>query len=174
MNTHAFCAGRGTCILFLEDSLAAFGTLSSLKEILEVRQGFSLRLNSNRDSASLLDKTQRHAPVRGVLFGSQLNTTVSDLFGGWVGLKSGWPLLSANISAVSYSVELDSKAHVDAAIQCTSKSTAALLSTTLNALCSLNSIASLPVRSAGSPPFQIMQVSSSSDIISIKADCALP
>lgn len=85
-----FCPGGETCVLFLEDSLAAFGTLSQLKEIIRARECLTARLSSNSSVVSMLKNTDSRAPVRGALFGGQLETAISDMLRtGLVGIETG-------------------------------------------------------------------------------------
>ena len=39
LDTHAYCPGKSGCVVFLEDSLAAFGTPSELKDIVQAHEG---------------------------------------------------------------------------------------------------------------------------------------
>jgi hypothetical protein len=174
LENQAFCPGKGTCVVFLEDSLAAFGTLAELKDLLEARQGFLGRLNSNRKVVGLLNSTERRAPVRGVVFGGQLNTAISDMLQDLSGWNRDWSRLSANISAIGYSVKLDSKAHVSATLECTSGTAAALLVQMLSALSSLQSVTGSTGSSTAGMPFQNLQVSSSGNIVDFKTDTAIP
>lgn len=166
LESRAFCPGGQTCVVFLENSIAAFGTLSQLKELLEVRQGFATSLNSNRNVVSLLNGTDSHAPVRGVVFGGQLKNAISDMLKDSIGWNKDWSGLSSNVSSIGYSVKFDAKSHVVAKLECTSRTAASVLVQMLSAVGSLES------SSDGS--FQNLQVSSSGNIIDFKADSALP
>jgi len=164
--SQAFCTGRETCVVFLEDSLAAFGSVVSLKEMLETRQGAKVRLSSNRNIAALINGTDANAPVRGVLWGTQLKSSISQLLQDWTGWKRDWSSLSANISGIGYGVRFDSKAHVSATLDCTSRTAAAVLIQMLDAVGAVQSTAVVP--------FQNLQVSSSGSSVSLKADTAMP
>jgi hypothetical protein len=159
------CPGGGTCIVFLEASLAAFGSLDQLKEMLETRQGIKARLSSKRDAATLLTNTDRYDPVRGIVLGKQLHSDVADMLNDWTGWKRDWSTLSGNVTAIGYGVRFDSKTHVAATLECSSKASAGVLLQMLNALGSLG---------GGSAPFQNLQVSSSGTNIDFKVDTALP
>lgn len=168
-DTQAFCTGKGTCIVFLEDSLAGFGTLDSLKQMLQAREGVITRLSSNGKAVSLMNSAAKNAPVRGVLFGAQLKTGISDILQDWSGWKRDWSQLASNVSGIGYSVQFDIKAHVSATLECTSRTAAAVLLQMINTLSSLQS-----VTAPGSVPFQNLQVSASGDVVYFKADTAIP
>lgn len=169
LTSEAFCPKDGTCVVFLENSLAAFGTLAELKEMLETRQGLITRLNSNRAIVTLLNNTDQRAPVRGLICGNELNTTLSDMLKESTGWNMDWSKISSNISALAYSVRFDSKAHVAAVLECASKTAAALLAQTLNAMASLQSVSA-----SSGVAFQNLQVSSSGNTVDFKADTPLP
>jgi hypothetical protein len=154
-------------VLFLGDSLAAFGTPAQIKVMLETRKGAAPNLNSNTSLVSLLDQTDRKAPVRGISSGSQIAASLSDAMQGASSLNIDWSRLASNISAFGYSVKLDTKAHVVAKLQCQSAATAAVLHQTLSALGALQSM-------AASAPFENLEVSSSGVFIDLKMDTPLP
>jgi hypothetical protein len=173
LRTEAFCSRRGTCVVFLEDSLVAFGSLTSLKEVLEAEEGISARFSSNADGASLLTNTERRSPVRGVLLGNQTKNAIADFFPGWNSWKKYLPQFSNDVQSVGYSVDLDSKAHVKATLRCSSVSSAAMLARLLGAFSSLNAVAQPLMNSSGTAPFQLQQVSSVSATIYLQVDCAI-
>lgn len=164
--TQAFCAGKETCIIFLQDSLAAFGSVDRLKEMLEARQGAMPRLTSNRSLVALLNSVDQRAPVRGILCGSQLKASLSELLQEWTGWKTDWSTLSGNLSGIGYAVIFDSKAHVSAKLECTSRTAAVVLLQMLSALGA--------VQSAANAPFQNLQVSSSGNFIFLRVDSVVP
>ncbi len=173
LDTQIFCAGRQTCILFLEESLAAFGSVDQLKSMLLARQGSLTRLSSNIDVAHLLNGTDRSAPVRGILIGEQLNTGISKMIGDW----SGWNIDRSRLPAIkglAYSAAFDSKAHVSANVQCGSAAAAAMLSQALNAVSTMQSVTVPLLNASAGPPFQNMQVSSTGNMLYLKADSAIP
>ncbi len=162
----AFCMGRETCVVFLEDSLAAFGSLSQLKEIIETRQGAITRLKADRSFLELLESTDQHSPVRGVVRGNELKASMAQLLSDWTGWNKDWSSLSSNVTGMSYSVKIGSEAHVSATLACRSETAAMLLVQLLRAL--------KTVGSASDMPFQNMQVSASANIIHIQTDALLP
>lgn len=166
MDTQAFCTGRVTCIVFLKDSLAAFGPVSRLKEMLKARRGGMASLSSSHVMTELLNSGDPRAPVRGALCGSQLRKSVSQLLEEWTGWKRDWSFLSATLSGIGYSVRFDRKTHIRATLDCTSKAAAATMVQMLGAVRALQ-----PATTAA---FQNLQVSSSDHLVYLTADADLP
>jgi hypothetical protein len=165
-----FCPTGTVCLVFLEESVVAFGTSGQLKKMLESRQGVTARLGSRGSLVYLMNKTDSRAPVRGVSSGSQLEASIKDALQDQSGMNIDWSQLSSNINAFGYSVSLDSIAHVTATLECKSQTTAVLLRQMLSALGGLQSMAAHAGKDAASMPFQNMQVSSSGNIIDLKMD----
>jgi hypothetical protein len=165
LDTHAYCPGETSCIVFVEDSLAAFGTLSELKDIVQAHAGIISRVSANRNAVTLMNDTDRRAPVRGILFGGQLSSSVSDMLKESLGWNRDWSGLSSNVSAIGYSVQFDTKTHVSATLDCTSRTSAAVLVQMLNALSALQ---------PASMPLQNLRVSANGNVIDLKADTPLP
>jgi hypothetical protein len=169
-----FCPKGLTCIVFLEDSVAAFGSLEQLKSMLDARLGTVPRLSSNRLLNELLNSTPLNAPVRGVVYGSQLNSVIADALQDQSGMNIDWKPFSSNISAFGYSVSMDNKAHVTAKLQCKSPATAALLRQMLGALGGVQSAATKVGKDPDTMPFQNLQVSVSGDLLDLKMDTPIP
>jgi hypothetical protein len=171
----AYCPkGMTNCVVFLEDSLAAFGTLNQLKAILDARLGTVARLSSNKSMSYLMGATQARSPVRGAVYGSQLNTVISDALQTESGLNIDWTTFATNISAFGYSVNMDTKAHVIAKLQCKSPTTAAVLRQMLGALSGMQSVATKVGKDPSSMPFQNMEVSVSGNLVDLSMDTPLP
>jgi hypothetical protein len=169
-----FCPGAGICLLFLEDSVAAFGTSEQLKTILEARQGIIARLSSNRNLINLIYATDWGAPVRGAAFGSRLGSVLPDAFTNIVGKDIDWVWYSAGISTLGYSVNLDDKAHVNAILECKTSTAATLLRQMLGAFAGLESLRVQVSKDPANMPFQNMQVSLSDRTIQLKIDMPIP
>ena len=163
-----------TCVVFLEDSLAAFGSIEQLKMMIGVRTGTSPRLGANRNLTYLMNNTQRNAPVRGIVYGSQLSSVLADALQDESGLNLDWKQFSSNISAFGYSVSMDTKAHVVAKLQCKSPATAGVLRQMLGALAGVQSLATKVGKDPDSMPFQNLRVSASGDLVDLTMDTPLP
>jgi hypothetical protein len=171
----AYCGRTDVCILFVEDSLAAFGSLDSLKMIQDARRGTVLRLSANQNTASLLRETQSGAPVRGVLLGPQVQAAVADLLGGEQSSQNTVLLgLSRKIEVIGYSINLDRQTLVNATIACDSAYTATALSGLLSAIRGVNSLMGSIITAPAGAPFQIMQTSSSGKNVFLTAEAPLP
>lgn len=162
-NEKIFCPQGTSCVVFLEDSLAAFGALEQLKSILETRLGVTPRLSSNATVSSLMNGTQTRFPVRGVVYGSQLSSVIGEALQDESGLHIDWSQFTSNISAFSYSVSMDSKAHVVAKLLCKSPTTAGVLRQMLGVL-----------GKVGAAGFQNVEVSTAGDLVDLKMDTPLP
>jgi hypothetical protein len=154
-------------VAFLSNSLATFGTPAQIKSMLAVRKGSALGMNTNPSLVSLLNQTDRDAPVRGISSGSQIAASLTDAMQGESSLDIDWSRVAANITAFNYSVKLDTKAHVMARLQCQSAATASVLQKMISALSALQSV-------AGSAAIENLQVSSSGVFIDLKMDTPLP
>ncbi len=135
-----YCVGRATCVLFLEDSLVAFGTPDSLKIMLLARQGVLTRLSTNAEAVRLLETGDKTAPVRGIILGAQLQSALSSSLGQWFGKSAQSIKLPVTVIEIGYHVMFGTRVHLEATLQCTSNAAAALLAQTLNALSSLQSM----------------------------------
>jgi hypothetical protein len=169
-----FCPKGTSCVVFLEDSLAAFGALSQLEAIVETRLGAMPSLRSNETVSSLMNSTLSRFPVRGVVYGSQLTTVIGDALQDGSGLHIDWTQFTSNIRAFSYSVNMDSKAHVVAKLQCKSAAMAGVLRQMLGALGGVQTVAGKVGKDPASMPFQNLEVSASGSSVDLKMDTPLP
>ncbi len=170
LDTEVYCVGRGTCVVFLEDSLAAFGSVARLKNMLEVRRGILLRLSANRNAVRLIDTTDRNAQVRGMLLGARLQSTITSALKEWSGRSLKPSELGVSVRAMSYSVHFDTEAHVSAAVECESATQASLLSHTLGALSTLQTLASPVMSGVAGLGLEHVKSSSSGDMVYLQAD----
>lgn len=157
VETQMFCAGRQTCVVFLEDSLAAFGSPAQLKSILSARAGTVNRLSSKPDAIGLLNTGAEGALVRGMLVGLQVQTGVKSMLRAWDSRPIPADFL-ANVTGVGYSVAFDSKAHVTATVECSSTSAASLFAQAISLFAKLTTTA----------PFEDIEVSSAANRIYLK------
>jgi hypothetical protein len=165
-----FCPGAGICLLFLEDSVAAFGTSEQLKTMLDARQDIITRLSSNRNLIDLIYATDRRAPVRGAAFGSRLDAVIANAFQATAGRGFDWVQYSALISTFGYSLNLDGKAHVSAMLECKTSAAAVLLRQMLGALAGLESLGVKVSKNPAGTLFQNVQVSSSDRTIQLEVE----
>ena len=167
VDTQMFCPGAGTCIVFLEDWLAAFGSPGQLKAMLEARQGVAASLGSNPRFVRIMDNSDALAPVRGVASGNEFDSLISSGLRDKTGMDLNWAQFSSSISLVGYSLTFERKAHVKATLECKSALAAAILKQILAALAQAGpKIVDMP--------FQNMEVASSDATIDLKMDTILP
>jgi hypothetical protein len=169
-----FCPKGTSCVVFLDDSLAAFGPLPQIKAILDTRLGITPRLGSNAVVSTLMNNTEIRFPVRGVVYGSQLNSVIGDALQQESGLHIDWTQFTSNISAFSYSVSMDSRAHVIAKLQCKTPTMAGVLRQMLGALGGVQSVTTRAGKDPASMPFQNLEVSASGNVVDLKMDTPLP
>ncbi len=168
------CPGAGICLLFLDDSLVAFGTSSRLKTLLEARQGIITRLNSNRSLVALMNKTEAGAPVRGIAYGSQIGAILANAFQDVSVKDIDWTQYSSTVRAFGYSVNLDNKAHITASIECLTSTAAAALGQMLVVFARTQSLAAQSSNDIAVTPFQNVKISWSDRTIDLKMDTPLP
>lgn len=128
--SRAFCV-RGTspaCVVSLQDSLGAFGSQKSLKDILDARKGRGSNLISSPRMVKLLQDIPRNASIWGIAIGPG----VADWFQGW-DLSQGtaqidWKAVFKPVEALQYSVTVDDKIRLVVKLDCASSQAAATLS----------------------------------------------
>jgi hypothetical protein len=126
----AYCLTAGvaeTCVIILEDSLGAFGPLSSLTALLEAHAGQAPNLTSDPRFAGLLGDVNGEAPVWGIALG----TAVSDWFGAWLStqnnLKLNWGQVFEKVDSLTYSIDASNKVNMDVKLNCETPTDAATL-----------------------------------------------
>jgi hypothetical protein len=170
----AYGGRTGVCVLFLEDSLAAFGSPDSLQRIRDARAGTVLRLTADRNAVNLLSDAPSEAPIRGLLLKEQVQSAIADLFSQIGAPKANWSQVAAKIEVIGYSIDLDRKAHLRATVECDSHASAMALSGVFNAIRGVNSLLPSVMSAAAGTSFQILQSSGSGKNVSLVAEAALP
>ena len=125
----AYCV-RGNspaCVVSLQDSMGAFGSQKSLKDILDARAGRGSNLISSPRLVRLLQDIPRDASIWGIAIGSG----VADWFRGW-DISQGtaqldWKGLFKPVQTLQYSVAAGDKIHLRVKLQCTTSQAAATL-----------------------------------------------
>ena len=133
----AYCltAGvAGTCIVILDNTLGAFGPLSSLTALLETHAGEAPNLSSDTRFTSLLGDVKKDAPIWGIALGG----AVADWFGGWLStqnnLKLDWGKVFAKVDSLTYSIDASDKVNLDMKLNCATPGDAASLRQVLDGL----------------------------------------
>ena len=157
----AYCleAGlAGTCVVALQDSLGAFGSLTALTSILEARDGQAPSLGSDNHVASLVAGANQGAPIWGVAMGP----AVVDWFRGWMpnqgNIQLDWGKVFGDVNSLSYSVAAGSNVTLGLKMDCKSSESAASLRQVLEGLKLVQQIA-WDSQNPGKPnPYQAMNV----------------
>jgi hypothetical protein len=170
----ALCTATQVCITFIEDSVAAFGTLDQLAAIEQAGTGEAAALSSNQTFAALLTQADFTAPVIGVAPSRELN--------GWTGDSATKTLLNqysvaAALGAVTsfeYSVVLDSRAHVRMTLNVSSVLAANALSAVLNSVSAVLSAGATVSSSISAMPIGEIHATAISSQVHLSLAAAIP
>jgi hypothetical protein len=169
----AFCSKDEVCFLFPsgEDGHALFGTITQLRAISDVRQGRAPSLRSNGSFVDLLNRMEPHVPVFGFAPGREIASWIGGSIPEAVSSHVDLSRLFSNVETFSYSVKMDSKAHVGLNLICTSDAAGTLVRDTLGAAGGLQRAAA----SIGSSalPFENMIVRSSGRLVAVNLDAPI-
>ena len=157
----AYCleAGlAGTCVVVLQDSLGAFGSLTALTSMLEARQGQGANLGSDSTIAGLVAGGTHAAPIWGVAKGP----AVADWFRGWMpnqgSVKLDWAKVFGDVNALTYSVTAGDNVTLGLKMDCKTSEAAASLRQVLEGLKLVQQMA-WDSQNPGKPnPYQAMNV----------------
>jgi hypothetical protein len=125
----------GTCITILDNSLGAFGPLSTLTTLLETHEGQAPNLNSDPRFTSLLGDVNKDAPIWGIALGS----AVADWFGGWLAtqqnsLKLDWGQVFQKVDSLTYDIDVADKVNLNVKLNCATSQDAATLRQVMDGL----------------------------------------
>ena len=166
----AYCleAGlAGTCVVVLQDSLGAFGSLTALTSMLEAREGQVPSLSSDNRFPSLVAGANKDAPIWGVAVGS----AVADWFRGWMpnqgNIKLDWGKVFGDVNSLTYSVTAGDNVTLGVKMDCKSSESAASLRQVLEGLKLVQQIA-WDSQNPGKPnPYREMNVGLQSNQVSL-------
>jgi hypothetical protein len=167
----AYCleAGlAGTCVVVLQDSLGAFGSLTALTSMLEAREGQVPSLSSDNRFPSLVAGANKDAPIWGVAVGS----AVADWFRGWMpnqgNIKLDWGKVFGDVNSLTYSVAAGDDVTLGLKMDCKSSESAASLRQVLEGLKLVQQMA-WDSQNPGKPnPYRAMNVGQDSNQVSLK------
>jgi hypothetical protein len=166
----AYCleAGlAGTCVVALQDSLGAFGSLTALTSILEAREGQAPSLGSDNRVASLVAAGNQEAPSWGVAMGP----AVADWFRGWMpnqgSIKLDWGKVFGDVNSLTYSVNAADNVTLGLKMDCKTSDSAASLRQVLEGLKLVQQMA-WDSQNPGKPnPYQAMNVGMQGNQVSL-------
>jgi hypothetical protein len=157
----AYCleAGvAGTCVVVLQNSVGAFGSLTALTSMLQAREGQIPSLGSDKRIATLVAGANQEAPIWGVAIGP----AVGDWFRGWMpnqgNIKLDWGKVFGDVNSLTYSVMATDNVTLGLKMDCKSAESAASLRQVLEGLKLVQQMA-WESQNPGKPnPFQAMDV----------------
>ena len=166
----AYCleAGlAGTCVVVLQDSLGAFGSLTALTSMLEAREGQLPSLNSDSRFPRLVAGANKDAPIWGVAVGP----AVADWFKGWMpnqgNIKLDWTKVFADVNSLAYSVAAGDNVTLGLKMDCKSSDSSASLLQVLEGLKLVQQIA-WDSQNPGKPnPYKSMDVGRDGNQVSL-------
>jgi len=166
----AYCleAGlAGTCVVVLQDSLGAFGSLTALTSILEAREGQNSSLGSDTRVAALVAGGNQGAPIWGVAMGP----AVADWFRGWMpnqgSIKLDWEKVFGDVNSLTYSVNAADNVTLGLKMDCKTSDSAASLRQVLEGLKLVQQMA-WDSQNPGKPnPYQAMNVGMQGNQVSL-------
>ena len=171
----AYCAGNSgsaNCVVVLSDSLGAFGTLDSLRAIMEARAGQLPALGSERKFTQLLNQAEARDPIWGVAVGP----AVPDWYQGWMpnqsDLKVDWVQAFKPVESLIYGINPGETVHLDIAMDCATASDAQNLKTAFDGL-RLYQQLSWQNQNPGRPnPFKNLEITGQDNQILVKLETA--
>ena len=171
----AYCLGAGmagTCVVILENSLGAFGPLTSLTTLLDAHQGQAPNLNSDARFTSLIGDINKDAPIWGIAFGG----AVADWFGGWLSgqsnIKLDWGQVFQKVESLTYTINAADKVTLDLKLNCSTPADAATLRQVLDGLKMAQQLA-WEAQNPGHPnPYTSMNVDSHDQQIALQITMA--
>jgi hypothetical protein len=167
----AYCleAGlAGTCVVVLENSLGAFGSLTSLTSMLEARDEQVPSLSSDARFPTLVAGANKDAPIWGVAVGA----AVGDWFRGWMpnqgSIKMDWSKVFGDVNSLAYSVAAGDDVTLGLKMECKSSDSAAGLRQVFEGLKLVQQIA-WDSQNPGKPnPYKAMNVAQDGNQVSLK------
>lgn len=166
----AYCleAGiAGTCVVVLDNSLGAFGSLTNLTSMLEARAGQIPSLSSDSRMSGLAAAANKDAPIWGVALGP----AVADWLRSWMpnqdNLKLDWGKVFGDVDSLTYSVSAGDNVTLSLKMDCKTDDAAASLRQVLDGLKMVQQIA-WDSQNPGKPnPYQAMSVGMESKRVSL-------
>jgi hypothetical protein len=167
------CSGDGLCVLFISDSVAAFGNAGDVKRMYNLRHGQSASLAAKTPVARLLATADLSAPIIGVAPGSELTSWTGNALTKQLSSQlDGIPALGT-VSLFEYSVTLGSKARVNMYFDCSSSLAASTLSLSLRSLNALSTWEAGLANSGATLPFRDVTVGANENRVHLTLETAI-
>jgi hypothetical protein len=166
---YCFSAGvTGTCVVILEDSLGAFGPLSSLTTLLEAHAGQGPNLSSDQRFTSLIGDVNKDASIWGIALGG----AVGDWFAAWLSsqnnIKLDWGQVFQKVDSLTYSIDAADKVNMDIKLNCATPADAATLRQVLEGVKMAQQLAWQMQNPGHANPYTAMNVDAHDKQISLK------
>lgn len=165
-----YCLGAGLsteCVVVLSPTEGAFGTLSSLSQIMQNLSLGSSGLISNSEFAKVVQQTQTGAPIWGVAIAS----AVSSWFQGWMPrqheLQLDWAKVFQGVNILSYNIDTGNNVKLKLKLFCKSSEAAGSLRQVLEGLKLAQEIAWQNKNPNQPNPFQSMELTQNDSQIGI-------
>ncbi len=133
----AYCltAGvAGSCVVILENSLGAFGPLSTLTTLLEAHAGQAPNLNSDPRYTSLLGDVNKDSPVWGIAMAS----AIGDWFSGWLSSQNSvrldWGQVFQKVDSLTYTIDAADQVNLNLKLNCATATDASSLRQVMDGL----------------------------------------
>jgi len=166
-----YCLGAGLetpCVVVLGPSEGAFGTLSSLSVMMDVRNGARPSLGSNANLAKVVSDAETTAPI----WGMASDGAVASWFRGWMptqqDIQMDWTKLFQGVDTLRYSVRAASDVRLHLELYCNSAASATSLRQVLEGLKLAQQLAWQNQHPNQTNPFSGMEVGLNGDQISIQ------
>lgn len=133
----AYCLEAGlaaSCVVVLERSLGAFGTLASLSALFDARAGAAPALSSNDRFARLLKAAKAGTPIWGVALGPAATDWFKSSMPGQGNVQLDWSRVFQGVEAIAYSVDAGDKVKLALKLDCASSDAATSLRQVLDGL----------------------------------------
>ncbi|HVA02037.1 MAG TPA: hypothetical protein VMV34_10310 [Terriglobia bacterium] len=132
-----YCLGAGLetpCVVVLGANEGAFGTLSALSEMMDVRGGARPSLGSDAQFAKVVAEAKTEAPIWGV----STDGAIAVWFKGWMpsqgDIQLDWSQVFQGVDTLSYSINAGSDVHLHLELYCKSSESATSLRQVLEGL----------------------------------------
>jgi hypothetical protein len=163
-STPAYCFGStdtAVCVAVLGRGLGAFGTLDSVRAMVDVRGGQTSGLSANASFSALVNASRKDTPIWGVATGP----AIEDWFKSGMPVQKNLPVdlgtIFKNVQSLAYSVAPTDRVRLNVDMACTSAASAAALRQQFDTLRLFQKMAWQQQYPGVANPFQDLNVSAS-------------
>lgn len=165
-----YCLGAGLetrCVVVLNSTEGAFGTLNTLSQIMQTLNGGGSSIGSNASFANAVKKEQGSTPIWGVAVAS----AVASWFKGWMPrqrtVELDWSRVFSGVDLLGYRIDTGTNVKLDLQMYCKSEEDAASLHQVLEGLKLAQQIAWQSQNPNRSDPFEDMNLTQNGSQIGI-------